>query len=99
MKNHNMNSMKKIFLSLVLMLAATVSFAVSFPQDGGVYRLVNVVTGKAVTNGDVAAHNTYLSVADVNENSLGQEWTFVSLSIINYKGAHCRHQRYSADTT
>lgn len=75
-----MNSMKKIFLSLALMLAATVSFAVSFPQDGGVYRLVNVVNGKAVTNGDVAAHNTYLSVADVNEASWGQEWTFVSLS-------------------
>ena len=73
--------MKKTFLIVAALLLSTVaSFAASFPQDGGAYRLVNVVTGKAVTNGDVAAHNTYLSVADVNENSLGQEWTFVSLS-------------------
>ena len=49
-------------------------------KDGDVFRLVNVATGKAITNGDIAAHNTYLSVADVNENSKGQEWTFVSLS-------------------
>ena len=49
-------------------------------KDGDVFRLVNVATGKAITNGDIATHNTYLSVADVNENSKGQEWTFVSLS-------------------
>lgn len=49
-------------------------------KDGDVFRLVNVATGKAVTNGDIAAHNTYLSVADVDGTSKGQEWTFVSLS-------------------
>ena len=49
-------------------------------KDGDVFRLVNVATGKAVTNGDIAAHNTYLSIADVNNESKGQEWTFVSLS-------------------
>ncbi len=74
--------MKRILLSLtVLLLSVAASFAAaSFPVDGGVYRLVNLATGKAFTNGDVAVHNTYLSVADVNENSKGQEWTFVSLS-------------------
>ena len=72
--------MKKIFLFVALMLAASVTFAASFPQADGVYRLVNVATGKAVTNGNVAAHNTYLSVADVDDSSLGQQWTFVSLS-------------------
>ena len=72
--------MKKIFLFVALMLAASVTFAASFPQANGVYRLVNVATGKAVTNGNVAAHNTYLSVADVDDSSLGQQWTFVSLS-------------------
>ena len=79
-KNHNMNSMKKIFLFVALMLVTSFAFAASFPQADGVYRLVNVATGKAVTNGNVAAHGTYLSVADVDNSSLGQEWTFVSLS-------------------
>ena len=73
--------MKKFVLSIVVsMLFAVASSAASFPQDGGAYRLVNVATGKAVTNGDVAKHGTYLSVADVDNASLGQEWTFVSLS-------------------
>ena len=75
-----MNYMKKIFLFVALMLVASFAFAASFPQADGVYRLVNVATGKAVTNGNVAAHNTYLSVADVDNTSQGQEWTFVSLS-------------------
>ena len=75
-----MNCMKKIFLFVALMFVATVTFAASFPQPDGVYRLVNVATGKAVTNGNVAAHNTYLGVADVDNASPGQEWTFVSLS-------------------
>ena len=75
-----MNYMKKIFLFVALMLVASFAFAASFPQADGVYRLVNVATGKAVTNGNVAAHNTYLSVADVDNASQGQEWTFVSLS-------------------
>ena len=75
-----MNSMKKIFLFVAMVFVASFAFAASFPQADGVYRLINVATGKAVTNGNVAAHNTYLSVADVDDTSLGQEWTFVSLS-------------------
>lgn len=49
-------------------------------KDGDVFRLVNVATGKAITNGDVAKRNTYLNIADVDATSKGQEWTFVSLS-------------------
>ena len=49
-------------------------------NDGDVFRLVSVATGKAITNGDVATHNTNLSTATVDEASKGQEWTFVSLS-------------------
>ncbi len=79
-KIHNMEYIKKIFLSVAMMLVASVTFAASFPQSDGAYRLVNVATGKAVTNGNVAARNTYLSVAEVDNASLGQEWTFVSLS-------------------
>ena len=75
-----MNNMKKISLFFVMLFVTSFAFAASFPQADGVYRLVNVATGKAVTNGNVATHNTYLSVADVDNSSLGQEWTFVSLS-------------------
>ena len=75
-----MNNMKKLSLFFVMLFVTSFAFAASFPQTDGVYRLVNVATGKAVTNGNVATHNTYLSVADVDNASLGQEWTFVSLS-------------------
>ena len=49
------------FFSLLslLLLSVGVTAQVVLPADGNVYRLVNVATGKAVTNGDVAAHNTY----------------------------------------
>lgn len=67
------------FLSLLL-LSVGVAAQVVLPADGNVYRLVNLATGKAVTNGDNEAHNTYLSEATVNEASKGQEWCFVSLS-------------------
>ena len=74
--------MTKSRIMMLMLLISITFFSVSAQsvKDGNVYRLVNVATGKAFTNGDVAAHNTYLSVADVNENSKGQEWTFVSLS-------------------
>lgn len=49
-------------------------------KDGDVFRIVNVATGKAITNGDIAAHNTNLSAATIDETSKEQEWTFVSLS-------------------
>ncbi|MBQ2807977.1 MAG: hypothetical protein IJF06_02615, partial [Bacteroidaceae bacterium] len=41
-------------------------------NDGDVFRLVSVATGKAITNGDVATHNTNLSTATVDEASKGQ---------------------------
>ena len=71
----------RLFCVLMLaLLCLGVSAQVVLPADGNVYRLVNLATGKAVTNGDNEAHNTYLSEATVNEASKGQEWCFVSLS-------------------
>lgn len=64
---------------LVLFCIGISAQQVVLPEDGNVYRLVNVATGKAFTNGDVAAHNTNLSVATVDTSSKGQEWTFISL--------------------
>ncbi len=77
--------MRSVILSIKLLVFSLLLLSVSYayarrPVDGAVYRIISVASGKAVTNGDVAVHNTYLSVSDVNDNSLGQEWTFVSFS-------------------
>ena len=72
---------KTLFLMLMLLLSIAFSDAIAAKiKDGEVFRLVNVATGKAVSNGNVGTHNTYLSVADVDNTSPGQEWAFVSLS-------------------
>ena len=68
---------------MMLMLFIGITFLCINAQgvkDGDVFRLVNVANGKAITNGDVATHKTYLNIADVDATSKGQEWTFVSLS-------------------
>ncbi len=67
------------FLSLLLLSVGVVAEVV-LPADGNVYRLVNIKTGMAVTNGDNSVHNTYLSETTINPNSKGQEWSFVSIS-------------------
>lgn len=74
--------MKKNRIMMLMLFIGITSLCINAQgvKDGDVFRLVNVATGKAVTNGDIAAHNTYLSVADVDGTSKGQEWTFVSLS-------------------
>ena len=68
-----------LLLTLVLFCIG-VSAQVILPADGYVYRFVNVATGKAFTNADSGTPGDFLSMADVNENSKGQEWTMVSLS-------------------
>lgn len=65
---------------MLVLLCTGLSAQVVLPADGNIYRLVSVQNGKAITNRDVAVHDTYLSVDDVNDASKGQEWTFVSLS-------------------
>ena len=74
--------MTKLRITMSVLFIGITFFSINAQsiKDGDVFRLVNVATGKAVTNGDIAAHNTYLSVADVDGTSKGQEWTFVSLS-------------------
>ena len=74
--------MTKLRITMLVLFIGITFFSINAQsiKDGDVFRLVNVVTGKAVTNGDIATHNTYLSTATVDEASKGQEWTFVSLS-------------------
>ena len=80
-KKETTDMKKTLFLTLMLLLSIAFSDAIAAKiKDGEVFRLVNVATGKAVSNGNVGTHNTYLSVADVDNTSPGQEWAFVSLS-------------------
>lgn len=74
--------MTKLRITMLVLFIGITFFSINAQsiKDGDVFRLVNVATGKSVTNGDIAVHNTYLSVADVDGTSKGQEWTFVSLS-------------------
>lgn len=66
--------------SALLLMCSVLSYGADFPKADTVYRLVSIASGKAISNNDVAEHNAYLGVVDVNESSKGQEWTFVSLS-------------------
>lgn len=71
----------RIFMIIVsALMCVAASAQVTLPSDGNVYRLVNKAYNKAFTNGDNATHNTWLSLATVDEASKGQEWCFVSLS-------------------
>ncbi len=68
-------------LSLILsILPVNELDAAVFPVDGSTYRLVNVQYEKAITNGDIATHDASLVLGDIDESSLGQEWTLCSLS-------------------
>ena len=66
-------------LSFVLGLVLPLVAMAQLPAGGSTYRLVNVLYGTAVTNGDVGKHDTYLTLAGVDEQSPGQEWAFISL--------------------
>ena len=81
-KKQSYITMTKSRIMMLLLFIGMTFFSANAQSvnDGDVFRLVSVATEKAITNGDVAAHNTYLSVADIDGASKGQEWTFVSLS-------------------
>ncbi len=66
-------------LSLLLGLVLPLVAMAQFPVGGSTYRVVNVLYGTAVTNGDVGIHDTYLTLGEVDEASPGQEWSFISL--------------------
>ena len=68
-------------LLLVAMGASPTLWAQVVPTDGAAYRLVNVETGKAVTNGNSDnVKDQYLSLAEVDESSPGQEWTLLNVA-------------------
>ena len=63
--------------TLMAMLVATAS--AQLPTDGGTYRLQYATDGKVMTNGDIATHNAPLYLADADDSSTGQQWTFYQL--------------------
>ena len=80
MKLQNLSRIKVLMAALMLLLPALSVFASELVQNGKTFRLVSEKYGKAVTNNDNADDGVYLSLATVNSQSQGQEWTFFSLS-------------------
>ena len=80
MKHRNFSRIKMMMAALMLLLPALSAIASESIQNGKTFRLVNEKYGKAVTNNDDAADGVYLSLATVNAQSPGQEWTFFSIS-------------------
>ena len=76
-----MKFLSNLLISVLMLLPlCQVKAGISSSFDGGVYRLVNVATGKAVSTGGATRHNAYMTVETVNAESAAQEWTFVGLS-------------------
>lgn len=51
------------------------------PASGETYQVISETNGKAMSNGDVAEHNTYLTLHNANASSQGQAWTFHKTSV------------------
>ncbi len=45
------------------------------PESGHTYRLISQVSGKAVTNGNSTENNAPITVADIDADAFGQQWT------------------------
>lgn len=50
--------------------------AASVPVAGTTYQLISVTSGKAISNGNVGTHDTYLTLMDADASQPGQQWTF-----------------------
>lgn len=62
-------------IALLLLVANTaVKAAVNLNRSGVIYRIVSTQTGKAVGNGNVAEHDTYLQMEDLDLTAQGQDW-------------------------
>ncbi len=73
--------MKRLLhVALATLMAMSVATAsAQLPSDGYTYRLQYAADGKVMTNADIATHDAALILADFNEASAGQQWTFYQL--------------------
>ncbi len=76
----NLLLVRGVLVALLLLCVPVLVQAVDFPVGGGVYRILSVSDGLAMTNGDNGELGAELFMAAVDENSVGQEWAFVSVS-------------------
>ncbi|MBR4936458.1 MAG: RICIN domain-containing protein, partial [Bacteroidaceae bacterium] len=65
---------RRALLLLSLLVPALLAFAQVQPESGAVYRLVNVATGKAISNGDNPENDAAIVLTDVSDASAGQRW-------------------------
>ncbi len=69
-----------LHVALATLMAMSVATAsAQLPSDGYTYRLQYAADGKVMTNADIATHDAALILADINEASAGQQWTFYQL--------------------
>ena len=80
---HSLQSKVWFFALLMIAMFSSAVNAASLPVSGKTYQIVHVSTGKVITNGNIGVHDTYLSIANADNSSPGQEWTFHKLESSN----------------
>ncbi|MDH8702575.1 beta-galactosidase [Dysgonomonadaceae bacterium PH5-43] len=65
---------KKIFTLLLLLCCASQLWAETTLKSGSTYKFISVDSGKAMTNGNNGANDVRITLADIADGSLGQEW-------------------------
>ena len=76
----HLSHLRSALTTLLLCMAASIMQAVNIDDPGVVYRIVCKTNGQAVTNGDKSEHDTYLTTANIDNNSEGQDWMIVPVS-------------------
>lgn len=71
------NKFRSLLLGLVLLLSCNFVHATSIEQPGVLLRIVSTVTGKALSNGNNAEHDTFLQMDDLDKSAQGQDWVLV----------------------
>ena len=74
------SKLRSMLLALVAVLTLASANATGFNQPGVVLRIVSNVTGKALSNGNNAAHDTYLQMDELDQSAQGQDWVLVRVS-------------------
>ena len=65
-------------IAIAIMLSVLTSMAQ--PENGKYYHIVNVQSGKALTNGEIAANDQKITVANEDKTKWGQVWQLKEVS-------------------
>ncbi len=77
---HLLNMRRFLVLCLAALIVNVAGATLNLSQPGIVYRIVNQSTGQALTNGNSGNNDVYLSLADVDLSSLGQDWMAIPIN-------------------